>query len=487
MIKALGHVFFAVVFLFIVLPMSRIYAADLSNASATLSTSRPSPSSPLSSNASSSDSTIDIFANGSRFLASDSAKIIRTAANTIISNGISVASQSAALTAVYLNNTVGSNAVAGTDVFFSPITAMHTITFAPATNIPVGGTIVISYPGAADNSASPSATTFAFNDLSSSNIQANFSTGSSVCTFGVSSPNISCTVSGADINPGTIVTILIGCSAQSSGTCTTQVPTLINPTKSNQTAGNADIWKVRIRTTDGVSDLDLSTLSLATIESVVVRADIDPSLSFTISGISTGTAVNTGNAVGCLQSETTNSGLNSTATEVNLGTLTNSPSGNNSKVGNISAQLLSVSTNSGNGYVITATSSGHLRNSSTGYFLNDLLTPTEFPSNGSHYYGFHACGLDTYNSDIGTTFWNTTASDTNCNSYNQGSTGNICKYGWPTATSSITIASDDTGPIGNAIVAGSGLTSMSYAAGADPSLPPGSYSTIVTYVATPSF
>ncbi len=84
MIKALGHVFFAVVFLFIVLPMSRIYAADLSNASATLSTSRPSPSSPLSSNASSSDSTIDIFANGSRFLASDSAKIIRTAANVMV-------------------------------------------------------------------------------------------------------------------------------------------------------------------------------------------------------------------------------------------------------------------------------------------------------------------------------------------------------------------------------------------------------------------
>ncbi len=487
MIKAFGHVFFAVVLLLIAFPMARTYAADLSNASATLSTSRPSPSSPLSSNASSSDTTVDIFNNGSRFLASDSAKIIRTGVNTIISNGISVASQSASLTAVYLSNTVGSNAVSDTDVFFTPITSMHTISFTPTTNIPSGGTIVINYPGGTDTSASPSASTFAFNGLVAGNIQANFSTGASTCTFSVNSPNITCTVGAADINPGTIVTILIGCSAQSSGTCTSQVPTLINPTKSNQTAGNADIWKIRIRTTDGVSDLDTSTLSLATIESIVVRADIDPSLSFTISGINTGVAVNTGNATGCLQSETTNSGLNATATEVNLGTLTNSPSANNSKVGNISAQLLSVSTNSGNGYVITATSSGHLRSTSTGYFINDLLTPTEFPSNGSHYYGFHACGLDTYNSDIGSTFWNTTASDTDCNTYNQGSTGNICKYGWPTTTSAITIASDTTGPIGNAIVAGSGLTSMSYAAGADPSLPPGAYSTIVTYVATPSF
>ncbi len=484
--KALGHVIFVVVLL-VLFPVTTIHAADLTNASATLSNSRPSPSSPLSAAASSGDSSVDIFNNGSRFLASDSAKIIRTASNTIVTDDISVASQSGSLTTVFLNEAVGSNLGAGADVIFSSITSMHTISFTPATNIPTGGTIVISYPGGADNSASPSASTFAFNNLSSANIQANFSTGSSVCTFSVNSPSITCTVSVADIAPGTEVTILIGCSAQSSGACTTQVPTLINPTKSNQTAGNADIWKVRVRTTDGASDLDVSSLSIATIESVVVRADIDPSLTFTISGINTGSGVNSGNTTGCLQTETTNSGLNSTATEVNLGTLTNSPSANNTKVGNISAQLLTVSTNSGNGYVITATSSGHLRNLSTGFFLTDAQTPAAFPSNSSHYYGFHACGLDTYNSDIGTTFWNTTASDTNCNSYNQGSSGNLCKYGWPTATSAITIASDTVGPIGNAITSGSGLTSMSYAAGADPSLPPGSYSTVVTYVATPSF
>lgn len=487
MIKASLRVLFFVVLVGALWPQARSYAADLSNASATLSTSRPSPSSPLSADASSSDSSIDIYDNGSRFLASDSAKIIRTLTNTIIANDISAASQSSDLSTIYLSNTVGANAVADTDVLVSPITAMHTISFIPATSIPIGGTVVINYPGGTDNSASPSATTFAFNNLSSSNIQANFSTGASVCTFSVNSPNITCTVSGADIDPGTVVTILIGCSAQSSGTCTTQVPTLINPTKSNQTAGNADIWKINVRTTDGVSDLDASALSLATIESVVVRADIDPSLTFTISGINTGVAVNTGNTSGCLQTETTNSGLNATATEVNLGTLTNSPSANNTKVGNISAQLLSVSTNSANGYVLTATSSGHLRNPSSGFFLNDATTPAAFPTNGSNYYGFHACGLDTYNSDIGTTFWNTTASDTDCDSFNQGSSGNLCKYGWPTATSAITIASNPTGPIGNAIVAGSGLTSMSYAAGADPSLPPGSYSTVVTYVATPSF
>lgn len=54
-------------------------------------------------------------------------------------------------------------------------------------------------------------------------------------------------------------------------------------------------------------------------------------------------------------------------------------------------------------------------------------------------------------------------------------------------TNPITIASDTVGPIGNSLVAGNGLVSMSYAAGADAAVPPGQYTTVVTYVATPTF
>lgn len=479
---------FFVVFLcgFFLLP-SKAQAASLSSASATLSTSRPSPSSPLSANVTSAEGQISVFNNNSRYLASDSGKIIRTGTGLVIGNNIPVASQSASYTSIFLSGTVGTNAGAGADVLFVPITAMHTIRFTPATTIPVGGQIIIGYAGGADNSASPSASTFAFNNLSSGNVSVNFSAGASGCTFTVSAPTVTCDVTSSSIAAGTLVTILIGCSVQSGGNCTTQVPTLINPTKSSQTAGTADIWKLNIRTTDGVTDLDTATLAVGVIESVTVRANIDPSLTFTISGINDGSAVNTGNTSGCLQVETTNTGINSTATDVNLGTLANSPSANNQKVGNISAQLLSVTTNAANGFVITATSSGHLRSAASGYFINDSTTPQAFPSNGANFYGFHGCGLDTYNTDIGSTYWNTTASDTDCDSFNTGSSGNLCKYGWPTATGPITIASDTTGPVGNSLIAGNGLVSMSYAGGADAGVPPGQYTTIVTYVATPAF
>lgn len=462
------------------------YADDLSNASVTLSTSRPSASSPLSAAASSSDGIITVFNNGSRYLASDSARIIQGSSGLQIVGGLPVASQSASLTSVYLGSSVGAAAGAGSDILQVPITAMHTVTFTTISSVPNGGKIIITYPGSSNNSASPSASTFAFNGLPNSTAAVKSANATDCNTVTVSSPTITCTTS-AIIPAATQVTIFIGCTA-AGATCTTQAPYLINPTKSNQSAGTADSWRIQVSTADGSNNvIDSRTLAVGTIESVTVRANVDPSLTFTIAGINNGVAVNTNNTTGCLQTELTSTGINATATDVNMGTLANSPSATNTTVGNISAQLLTVTTNGATGYVVTATSSGHLRNPSTGFFLTDAATPQAFPASGANFYGFHACGLDTYSAGIGTTYWNSSASDTNCNTYITGSSGNICKYGWPTTSTGINIASDTTGPIGNAIVAGSGLTSVSYAAGADPAVPPGQYTTVVTYVATPSF
>lgn len=486
---------FLVLFLFVLISgwhallmsVPQSHAANLSPASITISTSRPSPSSPLDTNVSAGAGQLSIFSNSSRFLASDSAKLIRTGTSEIITTNIPVASQSADLSAVYLNGTVGAAAGAGADVLFTPITAMHTVSFRAVTTIPVGGTIDITYPGSGNNTASPSATTFAFNNLAGSNIRANFSAGSATCTFTINAPTITCTVGTDSVTAGTTVTLLIGCSANSGTSCTTQSPTLINPTKGNSTPGASDVWRVSLRTTDGGTELDSAALSIGTIESVTVRANVDPSLSFTIAGINNGLQVNDGNATGCSQNDFTSTGINSSATEINLGTLGNSPTATNTRVSNIAAQLITISTNAANGYVLTATSSGHLRNPSTGYFFNDATVPQAFPSNGANFFGFHACGLDTYNASVGTTFWNTTASDTACNTYHSGSSGNLCKYGWPTTTTPITIAYDSAGPIGNTVETGNGLVSMSYAAGADATVPPGQYTTVVTYVATPTF
>lgn len=475
----------SVFLLFSILFTGRAHAASLSSASATLTTSRPSASSPISTSvANVGDGQITIYNNGSRFLASDSAKIIRNQGGVITNSNLIVASQSAGLTTVFLGNTVSTLGAIGADVLFVPITAMHTVSFTTITSIPSGGHIIITYPGAANNTASPSASTFAFNNLTSSQISYKLNSGGTVtCTsLSVSAPVIDCTTTGGTINNGEKITFLIGCADASTNesSCATQAPRLINPTKS-AAAGTADIWKVGIQTTNSSSVvLDTSTVAMGTVDSVTVRATIDPSLTFSIAGVTSGSVASTNG--GCSQLDTVNTGIAATTTEVPLGVLSLAPAVDTT-VSNIGAQLLTVTTNGANGYSITATSSGHLLSPSTGFFLTDSLTPTVFPASG-HFFGLHACGID---ADMLSTKWTSTTSDTACNTRVSGSAGNLCKYGWPTSTNPIVIAQDTSGPVGNSILTGNGLTSISYAATQDVTLPPGQYQTVITYVATPSF
>ncbi len=406
--------------------------------------------------------------------------------------GLTIASQAAALTTAYFTAAAGTAAQAGTDVLVANITAVHTVSFKNPNPIPIGGKINITFPGAATNPnyASPSATMFSFNGLATGNIKLNLSTGTATCTFTItlSANQIVCTTATAVIAANTTVTILIGCSSAGAATCATanQIPTIINPTKT-AAAGTADSWTVTVQSTDsGGIEIDSAKTKIATIETVQVYATVDPTLSFSIAGVADATAINTGNTTGCLNTETTNTGIAATATVVNLGTLGATPSVTNTKIKNIAAQLLSVTTNAANGYTLTATASSHLLNFGTGFYIVDATTPAVFPS-GTPWYGIHSCGLDTTNSTVGTTFWQSTASNTNCNTYITGSTGNICKYGWPTQTTSVTLAANPVGPIDNTITAGSGLTSVEYAAGVNSSVPPGIYQAQITYVATPTF
>ena len=91
---------------------------------------------------------------------------------------------------------------------------------------------------------------------------------------------------------------------------------------------------------------------------------------------------------------------------------------------------------------------------------------------GTPWFGIHACGLD-----VSSGTWATGATG--------GGAG--AKYGWPTQTSSVTLASDSTGPVGNSITAGNGLISTEYASTVSVAIPAGQYSSAVTYVATPTF
>jgi len=433
------------------------HAASLGNLKDTITTSRPSAASPLSANAAAGVGQLSVFDNGSRYLASDSASIIR-GTGTISNTGLTVASQSAALTTVYLGTVTGTFAGAGADVLMVPVTAKHTITFNTVTVIPASGTIVLTFPGSGNTSASPSASTFAFNGLVTGNVTVSGATCSGG-TLVVSAPTITCTAASL-VAAGTAITITVGSST----------PTLINPTKTN-VAGTSDNWTIAVRTTDASSNtLDSSSAKIATIESVQVQATVEPTLTFTIAGVSNGVNINT--ISGSCGSITTNAGIASTATTVNLGVLSN---------GYVSAaaQQLTVSTNAATGYVITATSSGQFKNSATGAIIIDANGGTSLTANdtpvpatitaGTAAFGIHPCGA---RSSINSDQWVNGGSITTSKFSNPWNSGTNAFYN--------TLASY-TGPVA------SDSTAVLYGATISGTTPAGTYQTTLTYVATGTF
>ena len=462
-------------------------AASLTNVSDTISTSRPSAAAPLSATGgiAAGAGQAQIFDNGSFFLASDSAVILKDPATSEISDvGLNVASMSAAGVPsatnriVYFTNTATYAHHQGV-ALVTPVTATHTIKFTTITTIPSGGTILINFPGTGSNTASPSATGFAFNGESAVPTDV-ICFPSTACSGGTAS-NQSTTftlTTGASITGGTTIYINIGCTATTSGPCTAFASRLINPTKTAVT-GTADAWKINVQTIDtpanGSVVLDSIILKAATIESVQVQATVEPTITFTIAGVNNGATTNF-NALGTAGcgSEVSNTGIDSTATFVNLGILNNSQP-------NKVAQVLNVSTNSPFGYAITATSSGRFINTASGFWLtdgnggnglteNDVPAPLPIPANGTAFFGISPCGAD-----VPTAIW--------------GASGTTMTVGsatvsnpWNTATNGFyaTIASHP-GSVSNA------TTVVRYGAEISGTTPAGIYSTVLTYVATAIF
>lgn len=449
-------------------------AASLSNVKDTLTTSRPSASAPLASDQAANATQISVVDNGSIFLASDSAILNIDTGQTIES--ARVASMSAQISGtpntrnVYLTGSVTNTHHQGTAVFVGA-TATHTIQFTTNSSVPNGGKIKITFPGAAANTASPSASTFSFNNLQTSAVKCY---PTSACnSISVSAPSITLTTNAIQAG-GTTIYVLIGCTTQSTGACTAYAPALINPTKTN-TAGTSDSWKVTVQTLDA-SDivLDSSNIKIATIDSVQVQGIVEPSLTFTITGLAHGTNITTQNA-SCTGGDVTNpgSGLNATATFVNLGGLGNG-------VINISAQELSVSTNAYSGYTITATSSGRFIDAATGFWLtdanggngltaNDTPVPAVLPTTGNAAFGIHPCGAD-----VSSSTWANAATGFNSgakysNPWNTGVNGyyaTVANYSQP---------------------ASARKTEVEYAATVSSTTPAGTYTTIFTFVATGTF
>lgn len=458
---------FALIFgLFILLLLGSVViqkakAATLGKLKDVITTSRPSAASPVSANAASGVGQLSIFNNGSRYLASDSATVMRNG-GTVIASGINVVSQSAALTTVYFGTTTAAAVQNGTDVLMVPITAKHTITFNTVTTIPASGTIVVTFPGAANSNASPSASAFAFNGLVTGNVTVSGATCSGA-TLVVSSPTITCTAASI-VTAGTTITITIGSST----------PTLINPTKT-AAAGTADSWTVAVRTTDASSNtLDSSLTKIATIESVHVKVSVEPTLTFTITGIPNNTNINSDGTYGVSScgSIATNSGVGSSATSVNLGVLSK---GYTSSAG----QQLSVSTNASTGYVITATSSGKFMNPASGIAIPDAnggagLTANDTPAPavitaGTPAFGIHPCGA---RSSINNDQW-VNAGISTAKFSNPWNTGTNAFYNTLASYSAGAVSTDKTNVVYGATISGT--------------TPAGTYITVLTYVASATF
>jgi hypothetical protein len=465
--------------------VQKINAASLSGVSDKITTSRPSASASLQVDQAANDTSVSVVDNGSIYLASDSA-ILQTDTGQSQSVAI-VASMSGQVAGtpntrtVYFNGGVTNTHHKGTAVLVN-ITATHVIQFTTAGAIPNGGKIVITFPGAAANTASPSATAFSFNNLQNSAVKCY---PVSACNgISIAAPSITLTTNALQ-SGGTTIYVLIGCTAQSTGTCTTFAPALINPTKS-AVAGTADTWKLTINTTDsGGGIIDSSKTIIGTVESVQVQASIEPTLTFTIAGLANATGYGAG-GTGVTQcgTEASNSGIDSTATTVNLGILISTQI-------NKAGQTLTVTTNASQGYAITATSSGHFINAATGIWLadanvgnpanNNSLSANDTPVPAAITAGTPAFGISPCGPDVPTS------------SPNWGGTGQTVAAGalfsnpWNTGTNGFyaTIASYTGGAVSGNLT--HGTTVIRYAATPAGNTPAGTYSTVLTYVATPTF
>lgn len=488
--------------LFLALPVALFFvdhaaAASLTAISNRISTSRPSASAPITANQAAAASQVTIFDNGSVFLASDSATLRLDTGET--QNIVTVASMSAADTPaagqriVFFNGTAANTHHAG-DPIVTPITAIHNIQFTVSNAVPVSGKIVLTFPalgtGDANVAASPSATTFQLNNIVSgtggrdvidvyddaSEISANLTMAGTNPSGAGTSPVITLTLDGStSIAAGSVIKIFLGCTTSSSASCSVTAPRVINPTTNSITAGTGRQWNLGIQTQDTNSVvIDSASTRIATIDSVLVQATVDPSLTVTIAGLANNANFN--GTSGCA-SEVTNSGIAATATGVNLGNLGNG-------VINKAGQTITVTTNASYGYSIVATSSGRLIDPSTGHWItdanggdgltaNDTPAPAAFPSTGNPAFGIAPCG----------TRVPTASPDWDDESALAFGSGGKASNPWNSGTGAFyaTVASYTGGPVSG------DATAIRYAATIGALTPAGTYRTVFTYVVTPTF
>lgn len=357
----------------------------------------------------------------------------------------------------------------------SPIAAMHTVTFTPATAIPSGGKIILIFSKPANTSASASASTFSFNGLTTANAgskisynlggPASPSLGGATCSLTVNAPNIVCSPSAA-VPAGTQIKFLIGCADNSASvaSCSNPSPILLNPTSprdctsSPQTSCSADVWTLRVTTqTSSSTDIDTGKTKIGTNPGVQIKASVQSRLSITVGGVPNNTKISLHNPACTNNNDKTNTGFATTPSLVDLGLLS-------SKKISVAAQDIVVTTNGYTGYTLTATAASSLKNVASNHQIATNQTPTRITA-GTERFGLHACGTDAKTATFGT---------------GSGTLIGSAKFAWPGAITPLTLASSTT-------PSDSAKTTVEYAATIGSNTPSGIYQTFITYTATASF
>ncbi len=261
---------------------------------------------------------------------------------------------------------------------------------------------------------------------------------------------------------GTLTTVVTTPSSQSTQTVSVDYTGITNPSTSNTTS----YARITTYSDTGSTTIDTATVAFAvlTSTSIAVSASIDPTLTFSIAGV-------TGNGANTVNSATITNGLATTASTIPFGTLT-------SATAKVAAQDITVATNASSGYTVTASTSANTQSG------NPPLT------SGS------TNNIDAFSGTNATpTTWSSPAGGTaNTNTGYFGYTTEDATLCTGTAARFTTSGPKWAGPstVGNEVICSatgvsSETTRIGYEIEVNSVQPPGSYSGTVILVATPTY
>ncbi len=291
-------------------------------------------------------------------------------------------------TTTFQTTTGATNQLADGDNIYATQSATHTVVFTTATaSDPNGGAIRVLIPAGDSTSASNNGTPdgastpgFDFNSITGTDVTCpsgggatwESATATPSATFGGNLHAFECRFRG-QLAASTALTMVIGGTVK-----------LVNPApKTTHTQGTADTYNVKMQQLDygtGYSTVDEISVTVAPIEAVLVSATVNPSLTFSISGIATAQTY-------CGRSTT----IATTATAVPFGELTGSDSFYHA------AHQISTATNATSGYTIKVAEDDNLRKPGTATTIADTTcdasncnatTKAKWNSTGTYGWGY---------------------------------------------------------------------------------------------------